>query len=199
MSAEKTALLKDLLSARRSVRSFSEESLVLDILKIVLYAGQGRTSADGKRTAPSAHALYPLTLKIIVRKVEGLASGLYAFDSDAGELSSFLGLIDNESLSAAVLGDEKWLQSAPAVIVIVAQRDLAIQHFAHQQTDGLRGARYVDFEAGAAVQNIYLAATAAGLGGVVVMGFDDMKMNKTLRLAPAFFPVAFFCLGHPSQ
>lgn len=76
-------------------------------------------------------------------------------------------------------------------------RARAIDHFADQQADGLRGTRYVDFEAGAAAQNMYLAVTAAGLGGVVVMGFDDVKMKQALRLERPFFSVALFCVGHP--
>ncbi len=44
---------------------------------------------------------------------------------------------------------------------------------------------------------MYLAVTAAGLGGVVVMGFDDIKMKEALCLERPFFPIALFCVGHP--
>lgn len=64
-------------------------------------------------------------------------------------------------------------------------------------TSCMAGARYVDFEAGAVAQYMYLAVTAAGLGGVVVMGFDDVRMKEALGLEPPFFPVALFCAGHP--
>ncbi|NWA23303.1 SagB/ThcOx family dehydrogenase [Pseudomonas gingeri] len=197
METQNTALLKDLLSARRSVRSFSEKPLSLTALEAFLYAGQGRTSTDGKRTAPSAHALHPLALRVVVRQVEGLVPGVYLYDSQTGQLARIGDPIDKGVLNSAALGDESWLEDAPAVIAIVAERAVAIDHFAQQQTDGLRGARYVDFEAGAVVQNMYLAVTAAGLGGVVVMGFDDLKMKDAWRLEQPFFPVAVFCVGHP--
>ncbi|UCP11614.1 SagB/ThcOx family dehydrogenase [Pseudomonas sp. MM213] len=197
MDTQNTALLKDLLSTRRSVRTFSEEPLSLAVLETFLYAGQGCTSTDGRRTAPSAHALHPLVLRVVVRQVEGLAPGVYTYDSLAGKLSLIADLTEDGLLNSAALGDEKWLEDAPVVIAIVAERALAIDHFAAQQADGLRGARYVDFEAGAAAQNMYLAVTAAGLGGVVVMGFDDIKMKEALRLERPFFPVALFCVGHP--
>lgn len=190
------AVLKILLSVRRSVRSFREHPLSLTSLETLLHAGQGHTSPDGKRTAPSAHALHPLGLIVVVRRVQGLTPGVYTYDGDTGKLSRSGDVLDEGSLSSAALGDEKWLEDAPAVIAIVADREAAIRHFADQQPDGLRGARYVDFEAGAVTQNIYLSATAAGLGGVVVMGFDDLKMGKTLKLEAPTFPVALFCVGH---
>jgi SagB-type dehydrogenase family enzyme len=197
MDTQNTVLLKNLLSTRRSVRSFSDEPLSLAILETLLYAGQGCTSTDGRRTAPSAHALHPLVLRVVVRQVEGLAPGVYTYESQTGTLSRIADPIENGLLNSAALGDEKWLEDAPAVIAVVAERALAIDHFSAQQADGLRGARYVDFEAGATVQNMYLAVTAAGLGGVVVMGFDDVRMKEALSLERPLFPIALFCVGSP--
>jgi len=134
---------------------------------------------------------------VVVRQVEGLAPGIYTYDSQVGKLSRIADPIENGLLNSAALGDEKWLEDAPAVIAIVAKRGLAIDHFSTQQADGLRGARYVDFEAGASAQNMYLAVTAAGLGGVVVMGFDDIKMKEALCLERPLFPIALFCVGNP--
>src|SRR5476649_1133715 len=105
MDTQNTALLKDLLSARRSVRAFSKKPLSLTALEAVLYAGQGRTSTDGKRTAPSAHALHPLSLRVVVRQVEGLVPGVYLYDSPTGKLSRIGDLIDQGTLSSAALGD----------------------------------------------------------------------------------------------
>lgn len=82
------------------------------------------------------------------------------------------------------------------MVVIIGNRDLAIQHFAEQQADGLRGARYVDFEAGAVAQNMYLAVTAQGLGSVVVMGFDDGAMKRALELDETRQPVALSALAN---
>lgn len=196
MNTQNAMLLKDLLSTRRSVRSFSEKPLSLAVLETCLYAGQGCTSTDGRRTAPSAHALHPLVLRVVVRQVEGLAPGVYTYDSQVAKLYRIADPIKNGLLNSAALGDEKWLEEAPAVIAIVAERGAAIDHFSAQQADGLRGARYVDFEAGASAQNMYLAVTAAGLGGVVVMGFDDIKMKEALCLERPLFPIALFCVGN---
>ncbi|MNY15290.1 hypothetical protein D3C86_1484940 [compost metagenome] len=78
-----------------------------------------------------------------MRQVEGLAPGVYTYDSQVGKLSRIADLIENGLLNSAALGDEKWLEDAPVVIAIIAERALAIDHFAAPQADGLRGARYV--------------------------------------------------------
>jgi hypothetical protein len=48
------------LHRRRSVRDFDAKSLGLTELSQLLWAAQGITDLQGKRTAPSAGALYPL-------------------------------------------------------------------------------------------------------------------------------------------
>lgn len=197
MDAFNAQALQNLISRRRSVRSYTDEPLPLDALLNILSAGQRRTSVDGKRSVPSAHALYPLTLGVVVRRVHGLVPGLYTFDPEAVQLELSGPAVKAGVLNSAALGDETWLESASAVVVILGNRDLAFEHFADQQADGLRGARYVDFEAGAVVQNMYLAVTAEALGAVVVMGFDDALMQSALELDDASYPIALFCIGKP--
>ncbi|MGF6109008.1 SagB/ThcOx family dehydrogenase [Pseudomonas sp. ADAK2] len=197
MDASNATPLQHLLARRRSVRSYADEPVPLSALLNILSAGQGRTSTEGKRAAPSAHALYPLTLGVVVRRVDGLAPGFYRFEPESAQLKPGGHCVQTGALNAAALGDETWLEDAAVVVVIIGNRGLAIQHFAEQQADGLRGARYVDFEAGAVAQSMYLAVTAEGLGSVVVMGFDDAAMTSALGLDESGQPVALFCVGRP--
>ncbi len=197
MDALTTTALLSLLARRRSIRHYTGEPVPLSALLNILSAGQGRTSLEGKRAAPSAHALYPLTLGVIARQVSGLPSGFYTFDPELAQLTLSGPHLEAGVLNSAALGDETWLENAAFVVVIISNRDLALQHFAEQQADGLRGARYVDFEAGAVTQNMYLAVTAQRLGSVVVMGFDDAAMKRALELGENRQPVALFCVGQP--
>jgi hypothetical protein len=48
------------LLERRSIREYRQAPLTLAQLGQLLWAAQGITASDGKRTAPSAGALYPL-------------------------------------------------------------------------------------------------------------------------------------------
>ena len=57
--------LEQVISRRRSQRSFRPDPLPVAAIGQLLWAGQGITSVDGKRTAPSAGALYPLELYVV--------------------------------------------------------------------------------------------------------------------------------------
>ncbi|AKJ69461.1 hypothetical protein ABW99_15825 [Pandoraea thiooxydans] len=191
--------LKMLLRRRRSIRFYDELPLSLCSVERILAAGQSITSDDGKRTAPSAHALYPLDLFVIVRRVQGLEPGFYAY-APASQQLLLTGkpLADGVLLSTSLANDE-WLEDAAMVVVVGARLNEAIGQFAEQQPDGMRGARYVQFEAGACTQKMYLAVAAEGLGAVVVMGFDDDRLNEALGLPRHTVPIALFCVGHPKE
>lgn len=189
---------EQLLARRRSHRHFQDQALTRQDLTALLTAAQGLTSTDGKRSAPSAHALHPLHLFLLARDVEATQSGLHAIDATSPGDWQRLHTVESGSLLASSLADDTWLEEAPAVIVVAADIREALGHFADQSRDGLRGQRYVDFEAGAAIQNLYLGATEKGIGGVVVMGYDDSTMRTALGLPSLFQPVALFCVGYPA-
>src|SRR5690606_5149995 len=151
-------LLYSLISRRRSVRQFTDASIAEPALIRILTCAQGVNSSDGKRGAPSAHALYPLGLTVLARRVQGIEAGRYLFDPERKSLGRIAPVPVSGSLLSVSLADDLWLETASVVIVISADYDLALRHFADQQSDGLRGARYVDVEAGAVAQNLYLAA-----------------------------------------
>ncbi|MGF6299576.1 hypothetical protein OKW42_002906 [Paraburkholderia sp. WC7.3d] len=55
-----TVSLEEAIERRRSVRRFAPKPLPVEAIGQLLWAGQGITSPDGKRAAPSAGALYAL-------------------------------------------------------------------------------------------------------------------------------------------
>jgi len=62
---ESEVSLEESLVNRRSTRSYGNEPLTLQELSQLLWAAQGITDASGHRTAPSAVALYPLTIYVV--------------------------------------------------------------------------------------------------------------------------------------
>src|SRR5690606_18374727 len=78
---------EETLTRRRSVRSFAAESVSIAEIAQLLWAAQGVTSPAGERTAPSAGALYPLTLYLVAGRVRDLPIGVYEYDAAGHRLT----------------------------------------------------------------------------------------------------------------
>lgn len=191
--------LAELLAARRSCREFGDRPVPLDMLQRLLWAAQGVTDDSGKRTAPSAHALYPLTLLVVAGRVEALKPGIYGVEPCSLELTLRAEGDCRQALEAAALEDQAWIAQAAVTVVICADFEAPAKAFAEQPPVGERGARYVYLEAGAAAQNVHLQAVADGLGCVPVAGFDDRQTAKALNLAAPIVPVMHLCVGWPAD
>lgn len=187
--------LLDALSRRRTRRDFAGRPIALSVVKRVLWAAQGLTDDAGNRTAPSAHGLHPLQLRVTVGAVEGLDNGLYDVDRNSQALRVLGDGDSRPELSKAALGDQPWMDSAACIVTLCADIDAVARHFADQPPQGERGLRYVYIEAGAAAQNALLCATAIGLGGVLVAGFDDQTTRQILNLEAPLSPLLHLCFG----
>jgi SagB-type dehydrogenase family enzyme len=146
--------LETALSARRSIRDFSPVALTPEEFGQLLWAAQGVTSSDGKRTAPSAGGLYPLEVYALT------ADGMFHYLPDGHEVE----VLTDDDLRAALAEaalEQEWIAEAPAVFVIVGVEARTAAKY------GDRATRYVALEAGHAAQNVLLQATALGLAPTV--------------------------------
>ena len=169
-----TLSLEEALAGRRSAREFSETALASNQLSQILWAAQGITDeAFGGRTAPSARSIYPYNLYIIVRKVEDLPAGLYHFLPAEQAIRP---LILSETLLQGE-AEQPSVSSAPAVLVYGAIYDKTREKFA-----GESAIQVTLQESGHIAQNVYWPAVAAGLGTVVVGGFDADAVKAELAL-----------------
>jgi SagB-type dehydrogenase family enzyme len=164
-----------------------------------VWAASGRTCA-GHRTCPSAHARYPLTVTVIAGNIHGVSAGAYDYHPDRHLLLLVVGGDHRVAVACTTLADRGWLGSAAALLLLSADRDAANEPFADQPGPG-RGQRYVWLEAGHTGQNVYLRASEAGLGAVLVAGFDD---DRLLDLTPAIVPsrhqpLALLWVAHPAD
>jgi SagB-type dehydrogenase family enzyme len=175
--------LEESLAARRSVREFLPDPLKPEELSQLLWAAQGVTSRDGRRTAPSAGALYPLETYVV------LPSGCFHYDPARHRLVPQSGEDRRSALCAAAL-DQPCIADAPAVLVITADFERTTAKYGRT-----RGPRYVHMEAGHAAQNVLLEATALGLGAVPVGAFDDAGVRAALELPPDREPLYLIPVG----
>jgi nitroreductase len=110
----------DALDRRRSQRDFTSRPVPHDCRQRLLWAAQRITGEDGKRTAPSAHALHPLRLRLVAGAVDGLEPGLYGVN-DGHPTPELLRAGDcRPALQAAALEDQPWVGRAAALLALCA-------------------------------------------------------------------------------
>ena len=177
-----TGTIDQLARARTSHRAFADVPMPLATCAGLLrtaYAALGPDQFPGqfmlRRPVPSAGALYPLELYVLVRNVTGLDAGVYHYDAMADDL--------------AVLSTDPWEDQAARAFLTweaVAQAPFILclsAVFERTQTKyGQRGYRYVLFEAGHVAQNICLTAQDQGLGSLCMGGFYDDVLNWMIGL-----------------
>ena len=176
------------LHGRRSAREFRNAALTQEEVAQLLWAGQGVTSREGLRTAPSAGALYPLELYLALGRVQGLEAGIYKYVAPGHRLVPVAPGDARPGLAAAATAQDFVAQAAVVLVFAAAEARTTRKY-------GTRGVRYVHFEVGHAAQNVALQAAALGLGTVTVGAFDDEAVRQLLRLPAAAAPLYIMPIG----
>lgn len=176
--------LHRVMRRRRSARRFRAAPLSLPQLSYLLGLSYGITGAlevDGAviqklRAAPSAGALYPLELyPIVLAAGEGLPAGVYHYNVPGHCLEVVRpGEFRAGIISAMPAGFS--LATAAAVLVL----SVAFGKTTHKY--GERGYRFALLDAGHAMQNVCLTATALDLGAYPVGGFREDELDALLGL-----------------
>ena len=173
--------LEEAIERRRSQRTFRPDPLPIGTIGQLFWAGQGVTSPDGKRAAPSAGALYPLELYAVTATevMHYLPHGHRAETRTTPDL--------RPALQAAAFG-QPYVGAAPVIIVVAAAADRTRRKY------GARADAFADLEAGHAAQNMLLQAAVRGLAAVPVGSIDPSRAAQALALPPGhavryFIPV----------
>ncbi len=178
------------LQNRRSVREYRDEPLTLSEVSQLLWAAQGITGPEDKRTAPSAGALYPLEVYLVAGRVNDLASGIYHYRPQHHELVRAAEGDNRTKLASAAL-DQDCVRNAAVTLVLAAVYERITKKY------GQRGVMYVHMEAGHAAENVYLQAVTLNLGTVAVGAFDDEQVKKLLNLPAEEQPLYLLPVGRP--
>jgi len=170
--------LWETISQRRSIRDFSGAPLTFSDLSRLIWATQGIT-LKGRgydfRVCPSAGALYPIETYLVVNRVEGVSPGIYHYHVRKAELVFLTEGAFGPDLAHAGLGQEM-LEEAAAVFIWTAVVDRS--KWKYRQ----RAYRYIYMDAGHIGQNLYLAATALGLGCCTVGAFFDEEIDRLIGI-----------------
>ena len=180
--------LEQSLLARRSVRSYTGQSLTLEEISQLLWAAQGITDLAGFRTAPSAGGLYPLEIYVVAGEVENLAPGIYRYQPEGHQIVKTIDGDKRAALARAALGQSP-VKDGAAVFVFTAVYERTTVKY------GDRGIRYVDMEAGHAAQNLCLQAVAMELGAGTIGAFSDEDVFSLLSLPEQESPLYIIPVG----
>ncbi len=189
--------LEETLLNRRSHRDYTGEALSAEQLSQFLWAAYGITHPlkepayrrGGKKTAPSAGALYPLEIYAVVGKVKGMDPGVYRYIPAQHSLKREIDGDVRSSLSKAALHQEM-IEDAPACLFYSAVYERTTSKY------GKRGeSRYVCMDLGHSAQNVYLQAETLGLGTCAIGAFDDIEVARVLKLPAEETPLYIMPLG----
>ncbi|MGJ3246944.1 MAG: SagB/ThcOx family dehydrogenase [Elainellaceae cyanobacterium] len=175
--AEDLVDVMTVMTHRRSRRTYNtQHALSLDQLSQLLHLAHGITWKEREfRTVPSSGALYPLELYPIIHRVEGLEPGLYHHAIQDHRLERVKsGDLRQPLVNAGLKQDFLGEANVCFVVSGIFQRTRWKYHE--------RTYRYVLMEAGHLGQNLYLAATALGLGVCGIGAFLDDPLNQLLDL-----------------
>lgn len=182
--------LEQAIKKRRSERDFQDRALTLRQISQILWAAQGITEERGfKRAAPSAGALYPLELYLVVKKVEGLEAGVYHYHPANHTLGLILRGNYQTPLAKACLG-QMFIADAPVSLVMAAEYERTTAKY------GKRGLRYVHIEVGHVGENVCLQVVASGLGTVTIGAFWDEEVSRSLSLPRNYKPLYVLPVGY---
>lgn len=186
------------LANRRSIRDYLDEPLSIEEVSQLLWAAYGITETiHGFKTSPSAGATYPAEIYIVVGEKgvtigdEGyLEPGSYHYNPHAHRICVVKkGELRHELYKAAL--EQEWVLKAPVSIVVTVVFERTTRRY------GERGIRYVWIEVGHIGQNIYLQATALGLGTVAVGAFLDEQVKKIIGAPESHNPAYIMPVGRP--
>lgn len=193
-----TKSVEESINSRRSHRDFMDKALSVDQLSQILWAAYGVTKprADypflrgGLRTAPSAGALYPLEIYVLVGKVNGIEPGLYRYVSQDHKIVRTIDKDLRKELCAASY-NQQMIADAPAVLFYSAIYSRCTSKY------GRRGReRYVCMDLGHSAENVYLQAEALNLGTCAIAAFNDKLVAKFLQLPKEEEPLYIMPIGY---
>ena len=177
--------VKEALSQRHSVRSYSGETLSDETVLEILWAANGVNREDGRRTASSAVNAQDIDLYVCK------ADGTFKYDPQAARLDK----VTEEDIRPLLRAQNRFVDQAPVTILLVTD-----QTRFGEPRPGSRNMSFGFIDAGIVSGNISLYCTAAGLGTVCCaprMRIEEIQ--KSLGLTDQQVPVLYHPIGYPAE
>lgn len=184
---------------RRSVRDFKSDELSIEQISQILWAAYGITKEmtspskvrGGLKTAPSAGALYPLEIYVVVGKVNGLEKGIYKFLPEGHSIMKMYDQDVRKELAEAALNQE-FIKQAPISLFYSAVYSRTTSKYRQRGRD-----RYVCMDLGHSAENVCLQVVAMGLGTCAIGAFEDRMVRNVIMIPDEEEPLYIMPIGYP--
>ena len=173
--------LMECFALRRSSRSFSSRSLPDQIVGDVLFAADGVTRTNGRKTVPTARDMRNQSVYVF------MSEGVYLYNGKKHALTPVL-----KGDYRKDCGTQAFHAKVPMVLVFVSEMT------AVGNTPELQ-AMYAGNHSGSASQNVYLYAASKGLATVVCGLLDRNKIKNILKLGKTQQVVFSQPVGYPGK
>lgn len=187
------------IKRRKTNRSFKGEKVSLEALSTLLFVSLGPLHEKwsdlevndlqviGRRKSfPSAGGLHPEEAYVIAFRIEGLAPGIYHYDSFDHHLTLIEEKLAEKELIPLLYG-QYFAEGLAAGIFLTSRFEKAWWKYPHS-----RGYRMALIDIGHASQSIVLTATALGLDTWMTGAFSDSGVEKFLSLTSSTEQPLFF-------
>ncbi|HWQ17304.1 MAG TPA: SagB/ThcOx family dehydrogenase [Sulfolobales archaeon] len=198
----KGADASEILLARRSIRSFKNKPVELEVLSSLLHIAFGVTKWEEGiygydlyplRAFPSAGALQPVEIYLSANNVAGLSQGIYRYIFINHSLDP-LKLGDYSKTLSEIALDQDHVAEAPINIIITIFWARSAWKY------GSRGYKYSLLDAGFAGENLYIASKILGLGTCAVGAFFEEELCELLGAdCVSEIPVLIMPVGYPFE
>lgn len=176
--------LLDVLARRRTVREFAREPITYAELSTILRWTWGVTRVVENppigthvlKTSPSGGARHPIEVYPLVLRVDGLASGLYHYETDGDRLEE-IERGDVEQLAVEICSGQPWIADCAALFFMTAVLERSMWKYEHSRTY-----RVVLMDAGHLGQTFHLVCTCLGLGPLTTAATQDRLLEDVLGI-----------------
>ncbi|MBS3749524.1 MAG: SagB/ThcOx family dehydrogenase [Candidatus Thermoplasmatota archaeon] len=184
----------DVLTKRKSIRSFQQKPMSQSDLSFLLWASTGIQRKEHGyefRTAPSAGALYPIETYLVINNVESIKQGVYHYNIKHHYLEQLHTGDFRKDITIAAL-HQQMCATASVVFIWTALFNRSKCKY------GQRAYRYIYLDAGHIAENLALAATNRDLGSCHIAALFDEDVNTIIDVDGTTESTIYLTVvGHP--
>ncbi|OFL47463.1 hypothetical protein HMPREF2767_02695 [Nosocomiicoccus sp. HMSC067E10] len=176
----------DIIPNIKSSRNFRNDFIMQKDTLFKMLHQSYRFSNNSSLKSPSAGALYPVELYIIINNVESINNGVYLYNREESILHYINSFSDLKQLNVP---NNDFVKNSSCIIFMVCNLENIINKY------GARGYRLCLLECGHIGQNISIVTNKLNLKSCPIGGYYDSLVKEKLNLKEDFYPLYSYAIG----